>query len=57
MKYREGLAIKDQQRELVDGVKQIEQELAKHQPVGQSLHEVAATIRGLPKGKRVSVRR
>jgi small subunit ribosomal protein S35 len=60
IKYRQGMVMKDQQRELagqlVDGIKQIEQGLAKQEPIRQSLPEMVQAVRGI-KGKRVSVRR
>lgn len=59
-KYRQDIALRDQQRELagrlVDGVKQIEQGLAKQEPIRQSQPEMIQAVRGT-KGKRVTVRR
>ena len=60
-KYRQGMALKDQQREiaghLIDGVRQIEQELAKPPKVTNAVPELVAAGRGKGSGKRVSVRR
>lgn len=60
IKYRQDIALKDQQRELagqlVDGIKQIEQGLAKQEPIRASLPDMIMAARG-GKQKRVTVRR
>jgi small subunit ribosomal protein S35 len=62
--YRQQNALKDQQRELtgqlIDGIKQIEEGLARPAPVREALPEMVMAGRGggnAAKGKRVTVRR
>ncbi|KAE9377957.1 hypothetical protein N431DRAFT_479089 [Stipitochalara longipes BDJ] len=62
VQYRQAIAEKDQQLELaeqlVDGIKQIEEGLAKQQPIRESLPEMLlAARRPGAKGKKVGVRR
>jgi small subunit ribosomal protein S35 len=60
VKYRRDIVLKDQQRELadqlIDGIKQIEQGLAKQEPIRASLPDMIMAARG-GKQKRVTVKR
>jgi small subunit ribosomal protein S35 len=62
IQYRQAIAQKDQQLELegqiIDGIKQIEEGLAKQEPIRESLPEMLLGARRPgTKGKKVSVRR
>jgi small subunit ribosomal protein S35 len=62
IKYRQAITLKDRQRELagqlVDGIQQIEEGLAKQEPVRESLPEMMMTARGIKgKQRKVTVRR
>ncbi len=62
IKYRQAISLKDQQRELagqlVDGIQQIEEDLAKQPSTRESLPDMIMAARGSKgKQKKVTVRR